>query len=99
MKELTSALNEIKNLVPTCEEIEEYGEKNEDYYGVVTITQNEEYFIRDDPHNTWGLKRGGRVHIDIGCCGYHLMLDKRSVWDFISFIKEKRKAPTLSNSG
>ena len=85
---VTKALEEIKNLDPTCEEIEEYG-KNAGY-GVVTSAKSENYF-GPRLHNSWGDKQGGRVHIDIGCCGYHLMLDKNHANDFISFIKGKRK--------
>jgi len=86
---LEKALAEIKRLDPTCEEIEEYG-KNAGY-GVVTFTESEEYF-GPRLHDTWGVKSGGRVHIDIGCCGYHLMLDKNYAEYFIQFIKDKRKA-------
>ena len=81
------ALETIKSLNPTCEEIQEYGENAD--YGVVTHTDNEEYFA-PHLHDTWGLKMGGRVHIDIGCCGTHLMLDKDHAENFIEFIKGKR---------
>ena len=86
-----SALDEIKKLNPTPEQIEEYGK--EWVYGVVTYTEDRGY---SPPrlHDTWGLKSGGRVHIDIGSGGVHLMLDKDAAWDFIDFIKNKRKAKT-----
>jgi len=86
--ELEKALEEIKSLDPTCEEIEEYGENAG--YGVVTHTMEEQYF-RPHLHDTYGLKQGGRVHIDIGCGGCHLMLDRYEAWYFIAFIKDKRK--------
>ena len=88
IKILEGALEEIKALDPTGDEIEKFAEKAG--YGIVTSTENENYF-GPRLHNTWGVKFGGRVHIDIGCCGYHLMLDKKAVWEFIEFIKSERK--------
>ena len=88
LKILREALKEIRQLEPTCDEIEEFGEMAG--YGMVTYTNARRYF---PPmlHDTWGVKRGGRVHIDIGCNGTHLMLDKYAAFGFIDFIKEKRK--------
>ena len=88
-QELESALREMQELEPTTEEIEEYGKTAG--YGVVTYTQSTRYFP-PSLHDTWGLKHGGRVHIDIGSNGTHLMLDKFSAWDFIDFIKDRRKS-------
>lgn len=94
-EELEKALSEIKRLDPTCKEIEEYGKDIKGDccgygYGVVTMAKGEGYF-GPRLHDTWQIKNGGRVHIDIGCCGYHLMLDKGWAIDFIEFIKNKRK--------
>ena len=89
-EQLEHALDEIQKLDPTSEEIEEYGENAG--YGVVTYTRNAGYYPAR-LHNTWGTKWGGRVHIDIGSSGTHLMLDKVSVWDFIEFVREKKKSP------
>jgi len=86
---LEPALEEIKSLDPTTEEIVEYAEK-EAGWGVVTYTGSENYY-RPHLHDTWGIKYQGRVHIDIGAGGYHLMLDKYSAFDFIDFIKSKRQ--------
>lgn len=83
------AFDEIEVLKPTPEEIEEYGK--EPCYGVVTYTDDKGYFP-PRLRNTWGLKRGGRVHIDIGSGGVHLMLDKDAAQGFIEFIKTKRKS-------
>ena len=85
-QELESALETMLELEPTTEEIEEYGK--DAGYGVVTYTQNTGYFP-PSVHDTWRMKRGGRVHIDVGSNGTHLMLDKFSAWDFIDFIKDK----------
>jgi hypothetical protein len=91
LAKLQKAVEEIKSLNPTCDEIKEYGEFGlNTYSGVVTISQNDMYYP-PKIHNTWGLKRGGRVHIDIGCDGYHLMLNKDYARDFIEFIESKRK--------
>ena len=87
-KKLNEALTEIKRLNPTCDEIEEFGENAD--YGVATLTENDRYFP-PQLHDTWGVKRGGRVHIDIGSRGTHLMLDKKHVDGFIQFIKMKRR--------
>ena len=90
IKILKRALEEIKSLDPECEEIEEFAKEYEEVYGVITTAKDEDYF---GPclHDTWGKKSGGRVHIDIGCCGYHLMLDIRTATDFIKFIRHKRE--------
>jgi len=87
LQKVGAALDEIEKLQPTCEEIEEYGESAN--YGEVTITENERYFP-PRLHDTWGIKQGGRVHIDMGCKGVHLMLDQYNAIEFINFIKRKR---------
>jgi len=89
IEKVEKSLLEIELIDPTCEEIIEYA-KNADY-GTVTITNNEDYFP-PSLHNTWGNKSGGKVHIDIGCDGYHLMLDQHHSKKFIDFIKNKRKS-------
>ncbi len=83
-------LEVIKKLKPTCAEIEYYAEKLADE-DEVTDTRGKNYF---GPyfHNTYQKKIGGRVHIDIGCSGYHLMLDKHRAKKFIKFIVSSRKA-------
>jgi TusA-related sulfurtransferase len=88
LKEMEGSLEAILDLNPTCDEIEEFA-KGEGY-GVVTITDDNEYFP-PHLHNAWGKKWGGRVHVDIGCRGYHLMLDKGKALQFIAFVKSKRK--------
>lgn len=87
--ELEQALDQIKRLEPTPEEIAEYAEQ-EAGYGVVTAARQQGYF-GPRLHDTWGIKRGGRVHIDIVSLGYHLMLNKYYAWNFIDFIRDKRK--------
>jgi len=94
-EKLEKSFKEINSLDPTCDEITEYGENAG--YGVVTFSEKKGYFA-PKLHDTWGLKQGGRVHIDIGCDEYHLMLDKDYAEDFIVFIKNKRKAATSPNS-
>ena len=89
LKKLESALEEIRELDPTCDEIEEFGK--DAGYGIVTITEDEDYY-EPHLHNTWGRKYRGRVHIDIGCRGYHLMLGEHVAPAFIEFIKRKRKS-------
>jgi hypothetical protein len=88
LAEIEKSSTEITELKPTCEEIEAYGENG--YYGAVTYTGSAGYH-KPKIHNTWGEKRGGRVHIDMGCGGYHLMLDRSFAKDFIDFIKERRQ--------
>jgi hypothetical protein len=62
------AYNKLVELKPTVEEIAEYAKEAEKEYGVVTHSISRRngnlYFLRF--HDTWGLKQGGRVHIDIG---------------------------------
>lgn len=88
LKIVEKALAEIRKLDPSCEEIEEYGEGGG--YGTITYT-NSDYYFGPLLHNTWGKKVGGRVHIDLGCDGYHLMLDKHTAWGFIEFVKKMRE--------
>lgn len=88
LEKVKKALEEIERLDPTCDEIEEYGKTGG--HGVVTSTYGENYF-GPRLHNKWGTEYQGRVHIDLGCCGYHLMLDQRCAGGFIKFIEDKRK--------
>ena len=90
MQRLTQSLEEIQQLKPTCKEILAF--RPQPVQGVATYTESDRYFA-PKLHNTWGLKSGGRVHIDIGCCGCHLMLDKNNAEDFIKFIREMRQNP------
>jgi|GEM_PF-997860 hypothetical protein len=100
------AYDELANLKPTPEEIEEFAKFKEDAneaYGVVTYSKShggDRYFFRW--HDTWEQKSGGRAHIDIGYVDEkyvhrrdvpdttHLMLDKYSAWEFVDFIKTRR---------
>lgn len=88
LKIINDAFEEIKKLNPTCEEIEKYGDQAE--HGEVTITDSKRYFP-PKVHNTYGKKAPGRVHIDLGYNGVHLMLDKKHVNKFITFIKNHRE--------
>lgn len=83
------ALEQVNVLNPTGEEIEEYG-TGEAEHGEVAYTDNTKYHS-PRLHDTWGAKQGGRVHIDIGSGGGHLMLDRYAVWRFIEFIKRRRE--------
>lgn len=80
------ALDEILQLNPTCDEIIAF---SENYPGTWTHS-NAKGFFRPRLHDTWGIKRGGRVHIDLGCAGHHVMLTKKTADVFIDFIKDKR---------
>ena len=92
---MRKANEEITKLSPTCEEIAAYGEylyATSNNYGIVTLTNGNNYFQR--LHDTWyeHSKYGGRVHIDLGCNGYHLMFTKNTYMEFIDFIKKRRIA-------
>ncbi len=89
IKKLEILCEKIKELRPTCDEIVEFAENIADY-GQVTYTDDDNYF-GPRVHDTWLKKLGGRVHIDIGCRGYHLMLDKNVVETFIDFIENRRR--------
>jgi hypothetical protein len=90
MAQIEKYFNEIEELNPTPAEIEAFGdEKFEEMYGAISITNAIGYF-RPKIHNTWRLKFGGRVHIDIGSGGYHIMLAKWAAPYFIEFIKKHR---------
>jgi len=103
---VSEAFDELESLHPTIEEIQEYADSVDNEYGVVTYSKHkggqETYFLRF--HDTWKQKVGGRVHIDVGYVDEeyidqwnvpdttHLMLDKRHAWDFVEFIKKRRKS-------
>ena len=80
------ALELIIELGPTCPEIDAYPAG----YGAETYTNATGYFP-PKLHDTWQIKTGGRVHIDIGCCGRHLMLNAQDAEDLIEFIEKYRK--------
>jgi hypothetical protein len=99
------AYEELRKLEPTTEEIREFADLHEKIHGVVTYSKSRGgevgVFIRF--HDTWQMKFGGRIHIDVGyvdpeCVNQkdvtdttHLMLSKEYSVAFIDFIKEKRK--------
>jgi len=85
---LQDVLDEIDALDLSGEEITAYGQIAG--YGEVTWTRQTGYFP-PRIHDTWQLKRGGRVHIDIGWDGCHLMLNAESARAFVEFIKARRK--------
>lgn len=87
MEEIKKSLAKIEGLGPTCEDIIAYAARAE--HGTVTKAHSDEYF-RARIHDTWGVKSGGRVHIDLGCAGHHLMLDRRHAKEFIKFIEDRR---------
>ena len=101
---VAEAYEELTKLKPTEKEIEAYADKMESVYGVVTCSKSRGgsgYFI--DLHDTWKVKFGGRVHIDVGYVDekyrdepnvpdtIHLMLDKYHAQDFIDFVKKMRE--------
>lgn len=63
-------------------------------YGAVTTTKGNNFF-GPSIHDTWGAKLGGRVHIDLGACGIHLMLDRHNARRFIDFLKERRQRKNI----
>ena len=91
LKIVRKQLEEIQKLNPTPAEIEKYAEDGGGGYGTVTVTDSTGYFP-PKLHNTWGKKWGGRVHIDMGSGGYHLMLDKHAANNFIEYLKDSRKS-------
>jgi hypothetical protein len=96
---ILKANSEIKKLEPTCNEIADYAEHlyaNNHDHGIVTLSNGNDYFQKI--HDTWysELKQGGRVNIDLGCKGYHLMLTKDTYQEFVDFVKDKRGSPKES---
>lgn len=95
MEIIEKANREIKELKPDCDEIAAYAEHlyaNNQDHGTVTLSNGNNYFQKI--HDTWysAPKQGGRVHIDLGCKGYHLMLTKKTYQDFVDFVKDMRGA-------
>ncbi len=84
---LEKALDEIRELGPTCDEIIAFSEVSSNW----THSRSKSYHS-PRLHNTWGYKKGGRVHIDLGCAGIHVMLTKECVYGFIDFIKDERSS-------
>jgi len=86
------ALARIIELAPTCPEIDAYPAG----HGAETHTDATGCFT-PKLHDTWQIKPGGRVHIDIGCCGRHLMLNAHDAEDFIRFIEKSRKCRSATD--
>lgn len=99
MKIIEKANSDIRELKHTCDEIAAYAEHlyatNQDH-GTITLSNGDNYFQKI--HDTWysAPKQGKRVHIGLGCKGYHLMLTKETYQDFVDFVKEKRGFPKKS---
>jgi len=91
--EIEKLCSEIIELDPSTDDIEGFGRL--DIYGTVTQSKSKDYFP-PRVHDTWGEKSGGRVHIDLGWNGYHLMLDRTYARVFIEFIQERRKSEAQS---
>ena len=65
-------------------------------WGAVTRSKKDDYFARI--HDTWGEKKGGRVHIDMGAEGWHLMLDRGNARKFIEFVKNRLENSSAKTS-
>lgn len=87
--EIKMLYEKILALKPTPDEIALYGKRNERVRGLVTITPSEGYFP-PKIDNTWKKKRGGKVHIDMGSNGYHIMLTRAEGANFLAFVQKIR---------
>lgn len=88
---------EILELEPTYEEIKAFVDEYGESYGVVTYTRGDDNPSSIGLHDTWRVKWGGRLHIDVVSGEFHLMLDKHFAPEFLNFIKEKRMAQNYHN--
>ena len=97
---LKEIYEELLLLNPTYKEITEYSEGAD--YGELTFCKRNDNPLVIRLHDTWGIKRGGRLHIDIISGEFHLMLDKNQAPIFLNFIKEikdmKRDIEKIKNS-
>lgn len=87
-------LGEIYDLSPTDEEMEQfvsYLENTNQRHGTVSYNSNPNRYY-DGPfiHDTYRKKWGGRMHIDTGYPGVHIMLDRHMAPYFIIFIRNLR---------
>ncbi|MDP2218069.1 MAG: hypothetical protein Q8J68_12375 [Methanolobus sp.] len=66
------------------------------WHGVVSCNSNpNRYYGLPSIHDTYGMKWGGRMHIDMGYPGVHIMLGRHAAPYFINYIKELRKQNNL----
>jgi hypothetical protein len=86
LAEIEKAYEEIRKLNWSEEDIVDFAKIAD----AVTTTRSRDFF-GPRIHDTWGAKKGGRVHIDLGAAGIHLMLDRRDARRFIEFLKERHK--------
>jgi len=89
--EMQKTYEEILRLGPTYEEIGSFVEWLGNHtYGIVTFTKTDENPLSIRLHDTWRMKWGGRLHIDVVSGEFHLMLDRHNASAFLDFIKQKR---------
>lgn len=93
-EQVQKTYQEILAIEPTHEEIQSFAKEHEQSYGVVAYTHNEETPLSFRLHDTWKLKRGGRLHIDVVSGEFHLMLDKTHASMFLDFVKVLRQRTT-----
>lgn len=98
------AYDKLVELKPTPEEIRLYAVEAEKCYGVVTYSISRRHgdltFLRF--HDTWGVKVGGRVHIDVGCVDEECKekndnAQYRNIYDTTHLMLNKEFAPDFIN--
>jgi len=88
LAEIQEAYEELRKLNWSKEDVVDFVKIAD--YGAATTCKGKDFF-GPDIHDTWGVKKGGRVHIDLGAAGIHLMLDRQNARRFIEFLKERQK--------
>jgi len=90
---MVRAYNLINSLNPTYSEICCYVDERENTgstYGVVTYTEENDNPLVIRLHDTWRIKRNGKLHIDIILGEIHLILNKHWASNFTAFLKKIR---------
>lgn len=84
---------DLDRLEPTYKEICVYVdilEKQNLTYGVVTYTRRSDNPLTIRLHDTYRVKYGGKLHIDVISGEIHLMLDRHEAPNFLAFVKGLR---------
>lgn len=90
-EEMKKIYEEILAIEPTYEQIKAFAEAYSKQHGVVTYTKRSDNPLSIRLQDTWGVKRQGRLHIDIVSGKFHLTLNKYYAPEFLRTVKETEK--------
>lgn len=87
-EEMKRIYEELVELAPPHEAIDAYVVESKCRYGELTSPKWSNNSLSIRLHDTYGIKYGGKIHIDVVSSGHHLMLNKKHAPLFLKFIKD-----------